>query len=60
MKSGGGARGAAARLEWNQMPGKALHSKVCRGQSEDFSAALQRESYGIVKPVKSRNWLLTG
>ncbi len=32
----GELEGVQARLEWDQMPRKALHSKACGEQSEDF------------------------
>ena len=47
LGSGGEARGGRARLEWDQMPRNALHSKVCGERSEDFCAALRHKSNGI-------------
>ena len=35
----GELEGAQARLEWDRMPRKALHSKACGGQGEDFCLA---------------------
>ena len=43
----GELKGAAARLEWDQMPRKALQGKAFSERSEDFSAAQRRKSNGI-------------
>jgi len=51
-KMRGGARGGNARLEWNQIPRKALHRKACGEQREDFCAAQQRENQVLFQAVK--------
>ena len=52
LKSRRGARGGAARLEWDRMPRNALRSKVCGEQSEDFCATSGHKSNGIFQAVK--------
>ena len=47
----GGARGGEARLELDQMPRKALHSKACGERSEDFRAAKQNENLALFQAV---------
>ena len=42
----GELEGAAARLEWNQMPPEALLCKDSGKRSEDFCAAARRKSNG--------------
>ena len=48
----GGARGGEARLELDQMPRKALHSKACGERSEDFRAAKQNENLALFRAVR--------
>ena len=56
----GGARGGEARLELDQMPRKALHSKACGERSEDFRAAKQNENLALFQAVKkSKRTFLT-
>ena len=43
----GELEGAAARLEWDRMPRKALPSKACGPRSGDFCTALRCKSNGI-------------
>ena len=48
--AGAGEReGAAARLAWDRMPRNALPRKACGQRSEDFCAAVRRESNGILE-----------
>ena len=51
-KMQGGARGSEARLELDQMPRKALHSKACGERSEDFRAAKQNENLALFRAVR--------
>jgi len=46
------ARGGKARLEWNQIPRKALQCKARGEQSEDFCAAMQHENQGLFQAFK--------
>ena len=48
----GELEGAAVRLEWDQMPRKALRSKVCGLHSRDFCIASRCKSNGIVQSVE--------
>jgi len=52
VKIRGGARGGSARLEWDQIPRKALYRKACGEQREDFCAAQQHENQVLVQAVK--------
>ena len=49
----GELEGAAARLEWDRMPRKALFGKARGERSEDFCTAAQCESNGIFWLSKS-------
>ena len=55
--AGAGEReGAAARLAWDRMPRNALPRKACGQRSEDFCAAVRRESNGILEGCRKSPW----
>ena len=48
----GELEGAAARLEWDQMPRRALRSEASGLRSRDFCTATRYKSNGIVQSVE--------